>query len=206
MCRLYGIHAAFLISLILLAFPSFAVAQIVPDLTPSWCQADAGHFVLTPAGSAPSLVEYGVQVELWLIEVRRGPIADFPRQDVFLYHDGRGTLFLCPGGSSADADTDLEGYTTVSGPIYGGGSVEEGVMLMVLGHPVAQTPGGDDYVLPLSANSPDINGDRSVGISDITLFVEDLQAYAFRSDFNNDGEVDLSDITTFTNHIGESCP
>lgn len=68
------------------------------------------------------------------------------------------------------------------------------------------TVDGVDTVINLDVNSPDINGDRTVDLSDIALFSGDLVAPAFRSDYNHDNNVDLSDIALFSGWIGEVCP
>lgn len=55
-------------------------------------------------------------------------------------------------------------------------------------------------------NSPDINGDLRVDLSDMPLFVGDFfRAYTYRSDFNWDGQVNLSDLVMMTQGLGSSC-
>ena len=186
---------------------ALAVDPPIPDLSPSWCEAVPGHLVVTPGGSAASLADRGMTIEIWLRDQFDSPVPQYPREDIWLDDSGTGDIVVCPGGSLVDADTDAEGHTMISGAIAAGGWSQRGPAVYASGIPIYQTPSEGDYILySITVNSPDINGDLEVGIADITLFVNDLQNYAFRSDFNNDGEVDLSDITTFTNHIGESCP
>jgi hypothetical protein len=58
----------------------------------------------------------------------------------------------------------------------------------------------------LYVNSPDINGDLVVDLSDIALFSSDLNGtYNYRSDFNYDGNVNLSDIGVLSAGMGATC-
>lgn len=186
--------------------PASAADLPIPDLGSSWVQVDPGQFVITPAGNGPSLADRGVVVQLWLRDNFDQPVAHYPAEDIWLYDSGTADLSLCQGGSIADADTDAEGYTTISHSIAGGGWTQSGLSCYVSGNPIAQTPRGSDYILDLEVNSPDLNGDRTVDLSDISIFAEDVESYAFRSDFNFDGKVDLSDISLFSSWVGEDCP
>jgi len=94
-------------------------------------------------------------------------------------------------------------------PIFGGGhsAVDE------LGNPVseacvywAESECGDVGV-EIYFNSPDINGDLMVSLSDNGMFTMDLYgSYSYRSDFNFDGVINLSDLGIFSGSYGISCP
>jgi hypothetical protein len=178
----------------------------IPDLDNSWCELEPGSFVVVPGGTGPTLAEQGVVVQLWLRDNFDQPIPGFPRQDIWLDDPGNGDISLCQAGTFADANTDSEGFTTISGPVYGGGWTQSGMTVYGAGLAIAQTPHGTDYSLDLEVNSPDINGDRVVDIQDISLFAGDITGYAFRSDFNFDAATDLSDISLFSGWLGTSCP
>jgi hypothetical protein len=113
---------------------------------------------------------------------------------------------LCQGGSTADANTDINGDTTISGTLNGGGWVQSGMAVYVSGNAIT---GGTGAPFGLDINSPDINGDRIVDLIDIGLFASDLLVYAFRSDFVNPNVpplvIDLSDIGRFAAFIGVEC-
>ncbi|MFH1843522.1 MAG: hypothetical protein ABIF77_09990 [bacterium] len=61
--------------------------------------------------------------------------------------------------------------------------------------------------LNISFNSPDINGDLSVDLSDVILFSNDFfGAYNYRSDFFWDGNLNLADIVWLAQAFGARCP
>ena len=115
--------------------------------------------------------------------------------------NGNGDLNVCPGGSVADANTDNEGRTTISGALSAGGWTDDGLRVYVSGTPVGQN-------LPIEVTSPDINADRQVNLSDVGLFATDFASggYAFRSDFNFDQILNISDVGIFARHVGDQCP
>lgn len=61
--------------------------------------------------------------------------------------------------------------------------------------------------LPIYFNSPDLNADGRVDLTDAALFAQDLGAgdAPFRSDLCWDGVIDLSDVAIFTQHLGAGC-
>jgi hypothetical protein len=143
--------------------------------------------------------EADATITLHLVDISGAPIYLYPFEDLWLECDA-GSLALCLGGSTADDDTDINGETTFSHPIYGGGQ-GQGVVVLVSGMPLAQPP------LPISLNSPDITGDLVVNITDMVLFGADwLGSYRYRSDLFYDGVIDISDIALFAQGMGASCP
>ena len=59
----------------------------------------------------------------------------------------------------------------------------------------------------LRFNSPDINGDLLVNLSDVQLFAGDFfGSYHFRSDLAYDNVVNLSDIVPLSRSLGATCP
>ena len=78
--------------------------------------------------------------------------------------------------------------------------------VMINGDALTTNPG-----LPLKFNSPDINGDLVVNLSDIVAFTQLLGGNfgdnpLFAGDFNNDGTINLSDVVRMTGGIGAACP
>ena len=56
-------------------------------------------------------------------------------------------------------------------------------------------------------NSPDLNGDRFVNLSDLVEFTEDYYTgYYFRSDFHRDGALILCDVDIMASSLGKGCP
>lgn len=60
--------------------------------------------------------------------------------------------------------------------------------------------------IELYINSPDINGDLVVNMTDYSLFATDYNGtYNFRSDFNYDNLVNVGDLTIFSSALGIDC-
>jgi hypothetical protein len=62
--------------------------------------------------------------------------------------------------------------------------------------------------LNVSFNSPDINGDLVVNLSDIAFFASDFfsPGYNYRSDFNYDQVINLQDVAMLAGAVGAFCP
>lgn len=177
----------------------------VPDPGASTVYTNGGEATLTPGGLAQSLATYGVTVTVTVRDGSGLAIPAFPAADIWLDDIGNGDINLCQSGSTADAQTDGAGFTTISGVMAGGGWTQSGMSVYVSG--VAVT-GGSGPVLNIDLNSPDITRDRIVDLGDISLFQSDVLPpnNAFRSDYTHDGIVDLGDISLFSSWIGDSCP
>ena len=129
-------------------------------------------------------------------------LVGFPAEDLWL-ESTDGSLVFCSGGNIADGPTDQEGKTQWSRPLSGGGWDLGTCRIMVT---------GDSSIVasafPLQFNSPDLNGDLKVDLTDVTRFAEDFfsYTYSFRSDLFFDYVVNLSDIPLMRAAIGKSCP
>ncbi len=140
-------------------------------------------------------------ITLLLLDGNYNPVANFPSEDMWLESRDAG-LIPCPGGTSADANTDAAGTTTWATPLHAGGHSQAITDVIVNGARLELAPG-----LELSFNSPDINGDLMVDLTDVQLFVLDFfSVFNFRSDFHRDGTVNLSDISHMALAIGAACP
>ncbi len=187
-----------------------------PDLSLStvW-QAYEGPMTLlvVPDGSGPPMTEArlsgGAVIDATIYLTLYGGcdsygqlLADFPAEDMWL-ESINGSLVFCAGGSIADAPTDQEGNTTWSRPLMGGGWDYGTCVVRVSG---ADIPSSTNLLLQF--NSPDLNGDLKVDLTDVTRFAEDFFSYSynFRSDLAFDNVVNLSDITVMAMSIGKSCP
>jgi len=209
--------------LIILSCPALAdtgipwVGGIIHDLTAPTT------ILVYPDGSGPPLSEarsaghtVDATIRAQLVDLYGYPIFLFPREDIWLQFDvTEGTATGCfnnsyyPGGIfMADDHSDADGWIHFTQPLRGGGWSEVSVTLYLNGSP-AMDPGQIVYPpLSLGMVSPDINGDLSVNLADIALFVQDLHdpdSVHPRSDFNNDGSIDLSDIVTMTEGVGTVC-
>jgi len=193
-------------------FPLEAYAQI-PDL--SHCYATIAHepasiYSLPDHGgdSLDNAYAYGAQrvdatITVVMLDMFDNPIYLYPSEDIWLVGVG-GEFVFCPGGTVADHATDENGMTTISGPFAAGGSVhplENGMVVLLSGQALEQPP------FALGSNSPDINGDLVVNLSDVVLFAQNFGAvYQYRYDYNWDGVVNLTDAVFLAQGIASACP
>ena len=198
---------------VLSSSPSLACTG-VPDLDLSvvW-QAFEGlaTLLVVPDGSGPPVTEartadgtvVDATIHLTVITYCFGedPVPDFPREDMWLESIGGG-LILCQSGSIADANTDLEGHTQWSQPLKAGGYDEGNCRVMVNGNSVGEPEG-----LTINFNSPDMDGDTVINITDVYRFAVDYFGdFQFRADLHRDGTVNLSDLSVLARSLGQSCP
>jgi hypothetical protein len=140
-------------------------------------------------------------ITLRLLSAAYDPIEGFPREDMWL-ESRDGGLALCQGGTIADSNTDANGLATWSRPPAAGGHSEAMTDVLVNGSVPELATG-----VRVSYNSPDINGDLVVNLTDVQMFSADFYAaYAFRSDFYRDGTLNLSDIVPLSRAAGAVCP
>lgn len=186
----------------------------IPDLSRSFVQQGfqgQATLLVVPDGSGPPLTEarttdgtvVDATIHVTLIsfcEIEE-PVAFFPREDLWLESLGAG-LVACVGGAIADAPTDLDGHTQWSNPLKAGGWDEGNCRVIVNGVAL-----GDPAGLTLNFNSPDLDGNGAVNLSDVAAFVMDyFGGYVFRSDLLHDGAINLSDVAVLAGSIGKICP
>ena len=210
-----GRFTAFLCCLLLVS----ATAAIggVPDtgLSTAEMRAYAGTATVSmfnlPDGSgcafADAIAEGGgpadATITVTLVDGNSVPIQNYPFEDIWLQSAGTsGTgLVACSGGATADANTDANGETVFANPLYAGGWYTDPTQVVIAGDPLTS---GD---LNLRFNSPDINGDGKVDLSDAAFFtIFYYTGYDYAGDFNFDGAVDLSDASLLSAGISAHCP
>lgn len=129
-----------------------------------------------------------------------GNLQGIPAEDFWLDAEDDG-LVLCAGGSTADHATDAFGQTEWTRPLLAGGHSQAPCNVNAAGGAVRAG------VLALQFNSPDIDGNLRVDLSDVACFAADFVGpYAFRSDLIRDGVVNLSDIVVMIHALGRTCP
>lgn len=200
------------LSAVCLALPAFAgVDGGVNPETSTAAIATEGHLVLPvrPDGSGRAFTEAfglgGWSADATITAVLRDfgnfPIANFPREDVWL-QTADGGLVVCGGGYGVLPDGNSDGDGVVrwtSAP--GAGGFGSGTYVFANGTALAMMP------LDLTFVSPDINGDGQVNLSDGGLFTGFLYgAYTPRGDFNNDATINLSDVAAVAAGLGAGCP
>jgi hypothetical protein len=107
---------------------------------------------------------------------------------------------------AAELFTDSEGWVTWIPDIQGGGHRgPDDAVDLTLWIPVCPNQ-QLDILEGVYFNSPDINGDLSVNLSDVPDFAADFfGAYDYRSDFNWDNVINLSDIVFMAQSLGVAC-
>ena len=206
-----GIFAATLI----LGSATFAIAG-VPDLQLSSATGPAEACVLynlpnadgasfDEAVAVVAFVPVDATIGLTLIDGLTAVIPNYPFEDLHL-ESSDGGLVACPGGTTADADTDAAGYTQWQTPLAASGATSSTADLtVVMVNGAALTSNGG---LPIAHNSADITKDGEVNLSDVIEFAGDFYggSYVFRSDFAFDGILNLSDIIKLAQGMGAQCP
>jgi hypothetical protein len=176
-----------------------AASAGIPDDVESTATSAGGVVLITPGSTGGSIANAGATITVTLLDAGLLPVANFPFQDIYLDDPGDFSIALCQGGSTADANTDALGVTTIGGIIAGGG-FSLTTQVYISGTPLVGA------ALLVGLNSPDINGSLVVDLVDFAAFGNDFGTTEFRSDFAFDGVVDLTDFSRFGQTFGQSCP
>ena len=205
-----------MILLIVAAAPVAMASPCMPlpdfDLSIAMFRDSADHsyplsLMIVPDGSGEPLAEaqrpdgtvVNGQIIVYLLDGWARGREDMPPAEILLESPG-GILAFCTDGNMAGQATDSEGYTYFSAPLYGGGWSQNDLRVYVCNTPLSSA------YLPLWINSPDIDGDLEVNLSDVQLFAVDFYgAYAYRSDLFYDGVINLSDLSRLAQHLEADC-
>jgi hypothetical protein len=155
---------------------------------------------------------------IWIqaIDVTGIPVWGVPITDYYIQAcDPTTELCLCEMPILADSITDENGFTTISGPIAGGGCVGEGspgLMLSICGQWILEEPlCAYPHCEPITIVSPDLNADCLVNLSDLALFGATYGKgcghpdYNDCADYNDDCMISLSDLAYFGAHYQHTC-
>jgi len=157
----------------------------------------------TSNGTAGNTAIVNATITLTVKDGNGDPIYLYPSEDLWLQTTSGG-LKLCPGGSVADFSTDINGQTTFSHAIYGGGHSEgEQTVVVINGSALVGSN------LNIQWNSPDISGDLKVDLTDTVTYASDAlhpTPYHYRSDMLFDSQINLSDTVLYAQGIGKICP
>lgn len=200
---------------LVMGIASVAMAGI-PDLTLSTATTAAATQVsvytlpngngrgLDEAKTIGSTTAVNATITLTLLDGNGDPIFLYPNEDMWLA-TSLGNLAVCPGGSVADASTNASGVTTFSNPLNGGKqsnrTAAEKTIVIISGSPL------NGSQLDILFNSPDIDGNLAVNLSDTVLYAQNATgSYHYRSDFFFDGAINLSDTVLYAQGLGAVCP
>jgi len=202
---------------IVLALAAGALAQGTPVAANSTAVLNAGvpmvSVFLLPDGTGNALTNcYGpggiavaATIDVTIRDVTGVMIPFVSNREIRLNEAGT-SLAWCPDAlypppqhapNCADADTDLAGRTSFTQAYRGFGNHAGPTQVWVLEASGLYQP--IPNLLPIQFNSPDVNSDGIINLSDIALFAQDLFSgpAPYRSDFNWDGVINLSDIVLF---------
>lgn len=113
-----------------------------------------------------------------------------------------GGFVSCSGGTIADVNTDATGTTRWRFPLRAGGHSNGACVVVINGSTVPGMP-----ALDLRFNSPDLNGDGNVNLTDVPLFSAAFNGTpTFAADLHADGSVNLADVPVLARSIGARCP
>jgi hypothetical protein len=211
---------------VVLMLGAFGETQAIPRVWGvwDWQITDPVHIIVSPSGNGTMLTEADflggpridatIMIQLWVDDGDSGGppnphfVPNFPAEDVWLEIPGMNT---CISRAHPDGPTDSEGWFTFSrSPGMGGwsdpGSGTPIVYVMVMGNILHDELG--QLISPtILANSPDINSDLTVNLTDVAIFAADFHGvYSFRSDFFWDGTLNLSDVPILGSMMADTCP
>jgi hypothetical protein len=164
--------------------------------------------LVTPSGTGPTLAEQGIRVEVDYEDWHGATTTIVIARDSILLSgaDPDDTFVLCTNGVAADADTDPNGHTTISGRIAGGGYTRRGVIVQGETRDRHLVVRLESELVALRLNSPDINGDLAIDLYDLNILARDYGSSEFRSDLRYDGVVDFQDFIVLAQHAFTQCP
>lgn len=146
----------------------------------------------------PGVTDVDATITATLRDINGDPVFLYPASDVWLESDTKGFAY-CAGGTNADGDSDINGETTFSNTLFAGFS-GAGAVVVVNGE-VINAP------LDMLFNSPDIDGNLVVNLTDVILFAQAYYGtYDYAADFYWDGNLNLSDIVILAVHNTHDCP
>jgi len=148
---------------------------------------------------------YDATIEVTLLNSMGAPVVGYPA-DAINVISTRGGLVPCGSGVTADIDTDINGKTTISLSIMGGGHTFSGYHEETL-VTVADQPITGSTSLWIFHNSPDINGDLIVDLVDVPLLAYYYYAgyYHEAIDFNWTLNIEIADVAYFANNLCDGC-
>jgi len=200
------------------AYPSQVSCCIYPNGggTPlSGCYAFGGQWI-------------NATITVTLLDAAGTPIPLFPAVDLRLRTNLGGIVWcpivITPRGALpgyeciADAPTNAAGRTTFSLSYFGGGQTSPALgeiceVYAVVGTAIIPIRGTDpmggppNSQLDIQFNSPDIDANGIVNLTDLVAFATDFYGvYSYRSDYFWDGIINLSDIVHMARAFGATCP
>lgn len=195
------------VAVVVAAFAGKAGADIV-DPCKSEAQLNAGATPVAlyacPQGDTPSFASQGWSIDIVVRDRGDNPVPAIPAADFWLVDcNPVNDIALCGGAASTNADgpTDAAGMTSMSSATFAGGGCANRIAVVVQGLIIGcEAPA----CLDVSVRTPDLNGDLTVGLVDLSLMAAAYppQPYGECADFDLNGIVNLQDLAHFSLHFG----
>ena len=211
---------SFVVVALLACFAGTAAADIVcPDssyVTVQYATAK-DRVTISPNGNGETFASNGITIKVYLENCSGAPLAGIPAQEIVI---SNAALCICPGGNIADAATDLNGATSFSGTIHGGGCAPS-LTVFADGTGITQKVVAG-LMPPASLTPPKTNSQDVLPSSPCFVDAGDLPALAQRLgcpsncppmspgyticvDWNEDGAIDAGDAAGFAFPLGAAC-
>lgn len=206
-----------LVAASLLAVSAVAYAGVIDPCESYWILVDEnGVPVLVPCplfvcpqNDTPSFLVQGWYLIICLREADGiTPVPGVPASDFWVVDcDPAKNATLCGGSASSNADsmTNANGETTMSQTSLAAGGCANGMAVIAAGDAIEDPLAACAVACAnIKLRSPDINGDLTIGLQDLSLFSQGYppQAYKECSDMNIDNVVNLQDLSSFAFHYG----
>jgi hypothetical protein len=203
------------VSITLALAASAAIADLPPlyDFRAYTAATEQVSLLCVPDGSGRPLTEamtswggvIDASITVEMFDAYGDPIVGYPAEDVWL-ETTMGSMSVCPAGSIADGPSDVNGQLFMTGVLYAGGCSDilsgEEISAFVNGMPIW----GNE--MDILINSPDLNADLVVNLSDVVLFSQLFLSgvYDYAADLHYDGILNLSDLVVIAQHRNTMCP
>ncbi len=165
---------------------------------------------------------FNALVRVHMVDAAGVGIPGIAAADMWL-ESGLGGLVPCPYNfapgtwpgyvSIADGPTGPAGAAIFTNAVFGSGWSDvpglEPCIVMTPWGKVNGTAGGSppNSNLPIGFNSPDLNGDGVVNLTDLIIFAGSyMGTYSYSCDYFWDGTLNLSDLVLFAGALGATCP
>ena len=163
--------------------------------------------LICPAGDGDQLIDKGAAIDVTVNDDTGTGIEGILATDFYLVDcDPSRAMVLCGGSASSNANaaTDANGDTQMTGDIAAGGCAQ-GLSVVVQGFTIGCPA---ICMTNIWVKSPDTNGDLLVNIQDFSTFGAQYPPQPFTDtcvDYNCDGIVNLQDFSLFGLHYFHLC-
>ena len=158
------------------------------------------YLTIAPDGRGETFSETGISITVVLRSSDGSPCVGIPAEEIQLFSPD---LCICPGGSGADRPTDLNGMTSFSGTIVGGGCTETLSVYFML---FLGTTG-----IKINSTDTELASACATDAGDLSALVARLgrsDQWSICFDYNESGPptIDAGDLSYFAAALGAHCP